>query len=79
MLIFLALFTALRRYDESLVVIGTTLALASTILFIAPNPAFAMLSLSSQYAAATTDVERTMFLTAGQALPCAVEMKERTR
>jgi hypothetical protein len=66
-LIFLALYVALRRTAESFMAIGLAFGLASTVLFIASNPAFAMLSLSNQYAAAGTDAQRAMFLTAGQA------------
>ncbi len=67
-LMFLALYAALRRASESFMAIGTVLALASTVLFIASNPAFAVLSLSNQFAAATTDIQRTLFLAAGQAM-----------
>jgi hypothetical protein len=67
MLIFLALYVALRRANESFMAIGTVLVLASTDLFIASNPAFAMLSLNKQYAAAVTDAQRAILLAAGQA------------
>ncbi len=68
MLIFLALYVALRRASESLMAIGTVLGVASTVLFITSNPAFAMLSLSNQFAAAATDAERATLLAAGQAV-----------
>jgi hypothetical protein len=68
MLIFLALYAALRRFNESVMIIATVLGLVSTILFIASNPAFAMLSLSHQYASATSEAQRTIFLAAGQTL-----------
>ena len=67
-LIFLALYVALRRINESFMAISIALGLTSAVLFIASNPAFAMLSLSDRYAAAGTDVQRAMFLAAGQAL-----------
>jgi hypothetical protein len=67
MLIFLALYVALRETSESFMAVGLVLGLASTVLFIASNPAFAMLSLSDQYAAATTDAQRAALLAAGQA------------
>lgn len=67
-LIFLALYEALRRDNESLMAIGLALGLVAAVLFIASNPAFAMLSLSDQYAAAVTDVQRAIFLAAGQAM-----------
>ena len=67
-LIFLALYVALRQANESFMAIAIALGLVSTVLFIASNPAFAMLSLSDQYAAAGTEMQRAMFLTAGQAV-----------
>ncbi len=67
MLVFLALFVALRKVNESFMAIGLAFGLASNVLFIAANPAFAMLSLSEQYAAATTEVQKAAFLAAGQA------------
>ncbi len=68
MLVFLALYVALRRANPSFMAIGLTLGLASTVLFIAANPAFAMLSLSGQFATASTDAQKTVLLAAGQAL-----------
>ena len=67
-LVFLALYVALRRVNESFMAIAIAFGLVSAVLFIASNPAFAMLSLSDQYAAAGTEAQRTMFLTAGQAV-----------
>jgi hypothetical protein len=67
-LIFLALYAALRRAHESLMALGLALGLVSVVLFIASNPAFAMLSLSDQYAAAGTDAQRSVFLAAGQVM-----------
>jgi hypothetical protein len=67
-LIFLALYVALRRVNESFMAIGVALGLVSIVLFIATNPAFAILSLSNQYAAAATEAQRAVFLAAGQAM-----------
>lgn len=67
-LIFLALYAALRRAQESLMAISLALGLVSIVLFIASNPAFAMLSLSNQYAAATTEAQRAVFLAAGETM-----------
>lgn len=69
--IFLALYIALRRTSESVMAIATALGVAGIVLFIASNPAFEMLSLSSKYAAATTDAERSVFLAAGQVMLAA--------
>jgi hypothetical protein len=46
--------------------VATALGLASIAAFFAANPAFSMLSLSDQYAAAPTDAQRSMVLAAGQ-------------
>jgi len=66
-LMFLALYTALRGTSQSILLIGTALGLFSTVLFIAGNPAFAMSSLSDAYRAAATEPQKTIVLAAGQA------------
>lgn len=66
--IFLALYVVLRRANESGMAIATALGFVSLVLFVASNPAFEILSLSNQYAAATTDAGRSTFLAAGQAM-----------
>jgi hypothetical protein len=67
-LIFLALFAALRKAGRSLMIIGLAIGLISVILFIASNPAFSMLSLSKQYFATAVEAERISLLCAGQAM-----------
>jgi hypothetical protein len=67
-LIFLALYGALRRADKSAMVIATTFGFVGIAIYFPSNQAFAMLSLSDQYAAATTDAQRSMLLAAGEAL-----------
>lgn len=67
-LIFLALYAALKRVNESIVAIGLTFGLVGIAAYFASNTTFEMLSLSNQYAAATTDVQRAMFLAAGQTM-----------
>ena len=67
-LVLLALFVILRQANKSFTAIALALGLVGIANYIASNPAFAMLSLSSQYATAGTDAERSMFLAAGQAL-----------
>ena len=64
----LALYVALRRVSESFMAIATTLGFFGIAAYFASNTAFNMLSLSDQYAAATTDAQRAMFLSAGQAM-----------
>ncbi len=65
---FLALYAALRRANESYMALATTLAIIGITVFLATNNPFSMLSLSDQYAAATTDAQRSLFLAAGQAI-----------
>lgn len=65
---FLALYAALRRTNESCMALATTLAIIGITVFLATNNPFSMLSLSDQYAAATTDAQRSLFLAAGQAM-----------
>ncbi|MBA7668006.1 hypothetical protein ES703_76109 [subsurface metagenome] len=65
---FLALYAALRRANESYMALATTLAIIGITVFLATNNPFSMLSLSDQYAAATTDAQRSLFLAAGQAM-----------
>ncbi len=67
-LMLLALYVALRRASESLMAIAMTLGFVGIAVYFASNQAFSMLSLSDQYAAATTDAQRALFLAAGQAV-----------
>ena len=67
-LMFLALYAALRRDSKSAMAIAAPLGLVGIAVYLASNTAFSMLSLSNQYAAATTDPQRTTLLAAGQAL-----------
>lgn len=64
----LALYMTLRRTSETVMLVATALFFVGIIDFFATNTAFPFLSLSSQYAAATTDAERAIFLAAGQAM-----------
>lgn len=66
--VILALYNALRRASEPLTAIGTALFFVGIAVFFATNTAFSMLSLSDQYAAATTEAQRSMLLAAGQAM-----------
>jgi hypothetical protein len=67
-LVFLALYVVLRKMNEGLMAIALTCALLGVGIFFATNNPFSMLSLSDQYAAATTDMERSTILAAGQAV-----------
>jgi hypothetical protein len=66
-LILLALYPALRRASQSYMAIALTLGLGGIVTYFASSTAFNMLSLSSQYAAATTDAQRSLFEASGQA------------
>ena len=68
-LIYLAIYTALRRANESFMTIALTVGLVGIVLYLVSREAtFSMLSLSEQYAAATTEAQRSMFLAAGQTM-----------
>jgi hypothetical protein len=66
--VYLGLYVALRRVSESLMAIALAFSLVGAAIMLAVNPAFAMLALSEQYAAATTDAERATLRAAAQAL-----------
>jgi len=67
-LIYLAVYLVLRRADESSMLIALILGLVGIAAYFASNTAFEMLSLSNQYAAAATEAQKTMFVTAGQVM-----------
>ena len=67
-LIFLALYAALRQVSRSYITLATAVAFVGIAVYLASNLAFSILSLSDQYAVATTDAQRSMLLAAGQAL-----------
>jgi hypothetical protein len=67
-LVFLALYAALHRANRSAMSIATAFGLVGVGVYLTSNHAFAMLSLSERYAAATTEAQGAMFLAAGEAL-----------
>jgi hypothetical protein len=67
-LMFVALYAALRRTREAVVTVALIAELVALAVYFASNTAFSMLTLSQQYAAATTDAARSLFLAAGQAM-----------
>jgi hypothetical protein len=71
--IFAALYVSLRRLSPSWTALATVLGLLSAVLFIVCNPALAMLMLSDQYAAASTEAQKAALLGAGQAILVAWE------
>lgn len=56
--IFVALFVALDGRRSGLVLLATVFGIAGAVLYVASNPALAMLAVSDQYAAAATDAAR---------------------
>jgi hypothetical protein len=66
--ILLALYAALRRTNESFMLIGAALGFVGIAALFASNPAANMHFLSGQYAAATTDAQRALMLSAGEAM-----------
>jgi hypothetical protein len=65
---FLALWVVLKRVNRSVMVSATGLGLIGIAITFASNQALPLLSLSHQYAAATTEAQRIMLLVDGQAL-----------
>lgn len=67
-LIYLALYAVLRRADQAFMAVALTLGLVGVASYYASNTAFEMFSLSSQYAAATTEAQRSLIEASGQAM-----------
>jgi Domain of unknown function (DUF4386) len=67
-ILMLTLCVALRRANPSLIALALTSGLTGLAIYFASNPAFGMLTLSDQYATATTDMQRSQFEAAGQAI-----------
>jgi hypothetical protein len=66
--LYLALYVALRRVSQSFMAIALAFNLVGAALILGVNPGVAMLTLSDRYAAATTDAQRAVLLSAGQGL-----------
>lgn len=66
--VMLAFYFALRRANESVMALAVVIGLVGTVSLVAARPIFEMLSLSNQYAAASTDGQRSILLAAGQAM-----------
>jgi hypothetical protein len=64
----LALFIVLRQTRKAFMAIALVVALLGIASYFASNVAFNMLSLSNQYAAAATEAEKAVFLSAGQTM-----------
>jgi hypothetical protein len=66
--LFLALHAALRPVAPASMAIATTSAIVSAAVYFTANPAFSLLALSEQFAAATSSIQRAGLLVSGQAL-----------
>ncbi len=64
----LALYTALKSSNKTWSLIATSFVFVGMAVYLATNTAFSMLSLSHEYAAATTEAEQSIALAAGQAM-----------
>ena len=67
-LVFLALYGALKRSSNSAMVIATACGLVGIAIYFASNQALAMLGLSERYATATSEAQRELYMSAGEAL-----------
>jgi hypothetical protein len=64
----LALYSVLKQVSRTWLTIVMPLVFIGIAVFLATNIAFSMLSLSTQYEAATTESQRSLLLAAGQGL-----------
>ena len=69
----LALCAVLKQSNPTWTMIATVFVFVGMTFFLATNMAFAMLSLSHQYATAATEAQRSSFLSAGQAMLAVTE------
>jgi hypothetical protein len=67
-LVFLALYMALKRVNQWSMAVALSLALLGVGIFYATNNPFSMLTLSNKYAIATTEMERVTLVAAGEAV-----------
>jgi hypothetical protein len=67
-LVCVALFAALRPASQSLTALFLILSVFGGVAFVVARPALEMLSLSNQYSAATTDIQRSALLAAGEVM-----------
>lgn len=67
-LVFLALYMALKRVNRWSMAVALSLALLGVAIFYATNNPFSMLTLSNKYAIATTEMERVTLVAAGEAV-----------
>jgi hypothetical protein len=68
MLPFLALYVALKRVNESYAFIALALGVLAVAVLIPSRPLVELVALSDKYTAATSEVERSQYLAAGESL-----------
>jgi hypothetical protein len=66
--LFIALYISLKSTDRSLSALALALGFIALVSLIPARPIFEMFFLSDQYAAASTDVQRTQLIAAGEAI-----------
>jgi len=66
--IFLSLYILLRRKNESYILLATVLAMIGIAIYFASGIAFEMLLLSNQYNQTTSEIQKTILMSAGQSL-----------
>ncbi|MBN1312184.1 MAG: DUF4386 family protein [Anaerolineae bacterium] len=66
--LFLALFAAHRRLNKQYAALGAILSFVGTAVFTSNNIAFPMLALSGEYAAATTEAQKSLCVTTGEVM-----------
>jgi hypothetical protein len=64
--LFFALYGALRQVNRVLLALATIFAFSGLAIVISTDKIYAMISLSSQFAAAATDAQKTLLLAAGE-------------
>ncbi len=72
-LMFLAVYAALRRVDESITLIALVLALIAVVLVIVCRPLIELTVLSDHYAATTDPTEKLRYLAAGEVLRSSLD------
>jgi hypothetical protein len=64
--VYCALYAALKRANREFMILALALSFAGIAVYVVSNPALPMMRLSSEYATATTDAQRSLILTAGE-------------
>src|SRR5512143_3975012 len=65
---FLALYLVHRQVNPAYAALAVVISLVGTAIYLSNNAAFPMWALSTKYAAATTEAQRTLFAAAGEAI-----------